>query len=289
MSAPTTTYLAPLANTTVRKAMRPGVVVCLPESPPSMIAALMSRHAIHAVVLPYGAGGAFAITDLDLIRAALHNGARTAVEIATEPMATVGPDATMMRAVATMADRDAAHLLVTDERRRPLGVVSSFDVASLLAGWAPDRARRIRPAPARPMVRSPLRRATVRDAMHPGVASCRPETSLSELAAVMAEHRVHCVAVTGVAGTSAGDGGHLLWGLVDDMDIVSAVHGENRDVRAADLAATKPAALPQDVRLERAAALMAEHGVRHVVAVGRSGLATGMVSTLDVIRVLGST
>ena len=40
--------------------------------------------------------------------------------------------------------------------------------------------------------------------------------------------------------------------------------------------------------LERAASLMASHDATHVVAVGRSGLPSGVVSTLDVIRILAA-
>ena len=40
--------------------------------------------------------------------------------------------------------------------------------------------------------------------------------------------------------------------------------------------------------LEHAATLMAGHDATHVVAVGRSGMPTGIVSTLDVIRILAA-
>ena len=36
---------------------------------------------------------------------------------------------------------------------------------------------------------------TVRDAMHRGVVSCPPDASLRTLAAIMAAHRIHAVAV----------------------------------------------------------------------------------------------
>ena len=47
--------------------------------------------------------------------------------------------------------------------------------------------------------------------MHPGVVACAPDTPLVELAGTMADLRMHCVAVAGVAqhpaatSTSCGD------------------------------------------------------------------------------------
>ena len=80
----------------------------------------------------------------------------------------------------------------------------------------------------------------------------------------------------------------LLWGLVSDMDVVHAAHRDKLSAPAGELAATAPLALPEDATLERAATLMAGHDVSHVVAVGRSGMPSGIVSTLDVIRILAA-
>ena len=37
-----------------------------------------------------------------------------------------------------------------------------------------------------------LEHATVSDAMHPGILSCEPDASLTEVAKMMATHHVHC-------------------------------------------------------------------------------------------------
>jgi len=47
-------------------------------------------------------------------------------------------------------------------------------------------------------------------------------------------------------------------------------------------------ALPESTGLERAASLMAEHDATHVVAVDGSGTPAGVVSTLDVLRVVAA-
>jgi len=103
----------------------------------------------------------------------------------------------------------------------------------------------------------------------------------------MADLRVHCVAVSGVGRRHGGDE-HLIWGLVSDMDMIHAAHRGEHATPAGELAATAPVALPEDARLDRAAALMVDHDVAHVVAVGRTGLPSGVVSSLDVVRILAA-
>ena len=49
-----------------------------------------------------------------------------------------------------------------------------------------------------PMLRPGFDQATVAQAMHFGVLSCRPEATLAEVAAIMATHHVHAVVVDGI-------------------------------------------------------------------------------------------
>jgi CBS domain-containing protein len=280
-----------LAHTAVAEGMRPGVVMCGEEQRLPVVAATMASHSIHTVVVPSAHGGeALAITALDLIRAGLGGTlGETAGDIARDPMATVDPSTTLEHATTTMATLNVAHLLVRDAKSDwPEGVLSSFDIVSVVSGRDPRLTRMIRPGPARPLVSATrLQDTTVGDVMHPGVVTCLPDTPLHELAGRMADLRVHCVAVSGVGTRPDGDE-HLMWGLVSDMDLVHAAHGGRLAMPAGELAATSPIALPEDATLERAASLMASHDVAHVVAVGRSGLPSGVVSTLDVIRILAA-
>jgi CBS domain-containing protein len=280
-----------LALTTVADAMRPGVVTCSAETRLPVVAATMAAHAIHTIVVPSRSGGsALSVTDLDLLRAALaRTSDLTAGDIAREPIDTIAPAATLEQATATMATLDVAHLLVGNAgSERPEGMLSSFDIASVLSGRDPRLTRVIRPGPARPLVSATrLSATTVGEVMHAGVIVCLPHTPLRELAGRMADLRVHCIAVSGVGRHPDGDE-HLLWGLVSDMDVVHAAHRDKLSAPAGELAATAPLALAEDATLERAATLMAGHDVTHVVAVGRSGMPSGIVSTLDVIRILAA-
>jgi CBS domain-containing protein len=281
-----------LAHTTVADAMNPRVVMCGPETRLPAVAATMATHAIHTVVVPSAYGGAaLTITDLDLLRAALGGGrTQTAGDIAHEAFATFSPADTLENAVAAMATLEVAHLLVTGaDPERPEGVLSSFDVVSVLAGRDPRLTRTIRPAPARPLVSAAeLSATTVGAVMHAGVITCLPTTSLRELAVRMADLRVHCIAVSGVT-RSHGDGDeHLLWGLVSHMDLIHAAQQGTLARPAGESASTAPLALPEDATLEHAATLMTGHDVAHVVAVGPSGTPSGIVSSLDAIRILAA-
>jgi CBS domain-containing protein len=188
-----------------------------------------------------------------------------------------------------MATLDVAHLLVRDaESDLPEGVLSSFDIVSVLSGRDPRLTRMIRPGPARPLVSATrLSDTTVGQVMHPHVITCLPDTPLHELAGRMADLHVHCIAVSGASRRPDGDE-HLVWALVSDMDVIHAAHRDRLATAAGDLATTTPIALPEDATLERAATLMASHDAAHVVAVGHSGLPSGVVSTLDAIRILAA-
>jgi CBS domain-containing protein len=118
----------------------------------------------------------------------------------------------------------------------------------------------------------------VHDAMHQGIFGCGPEAPLAEVAAIMAKHRVHAVAVTdGERSRPAA--------VVSDLDVVTAI-ASRRDPSAAQSAATEPLTVSADERLDRAAQLMVEHGVAHLVVVDDAdGHPIGVLSTLDIVAV----
>jgi len=275
----------------VSDAMRQGVISCPREAALPTIAAIMVTHGIHAVVVASLKGGTpLVVTDLELVRAAVDRGPDAqASDLAREPIAKVPADSMLSAAVELMAVQYVTHVLVTDPGSGdPAGIVSSLDIAAVVGGVQPRLARLPRPAPARPSPSATrLSDATVRDVMHPGVVTCTPHTPLPAVARMMADHRVHCVAVAGI--DSSGEGGqHLTWGLIADIDLVLAAHGHALDSPAAAIAATAPLAVQEGESLERTAMLMAEHDASHVVVVGSGGLPSGMVSTLDVAAITAS-
>lgn len=132
-------------------------------------------------------------------------------------------------------------------------------------------------------LRPASRRVRVAEAMHEGIFSCTTETSLAEVAELMASHRVHCVVVSD--GLEHADS---LWGIVSDLDLVAAASVRDLDEQTAGATAATPALTvsPRET-LQRAAQLMTEHGTSHLVVVDARRRPVGILSTLDVAAVLG--
>jgi len=126
-----------------------------------------------------------------------------------------------------------------------------------------------------PLTSSPLAHVRVGDCMHRGILSCPPDATLGEVAEMMARHRIHAVAVTEPGSAEP-------TGIVSDLDVVAAVAAGD-DPDALHAAATEPLAVSADDSLARAAQLMSEHGVSHLVVIdAASGRPVGVLSTLDI-------
>ena len=128
---------------------------------------------------------------------------------------------------------------------------------------------------------SGLDQTAVREAMHEGVLSCSADTPLSSVAELMAARGVHCIVVTGADDLA-------VWGVISDLDLVAAAGVRNLDAQSAGASAATPALTihPGDT-LQRAAQMMTEHAVAHLLVVDdTSGEPVGVLSTLDLARVL---
>jgi CBS domain-containing protein len=129
---------------------------------------------------------------------------------------------------------------------------------------------------------SPLDEVLVEQAMHVGFVGCPLETSLRTVAALMAEHRVHCVVGFG----DIADGDIRLWGLVSDIDVVSALAAGEDDASAGAVASTEVVTVSPFESVRRAAELMRDHEVSHLLVLnGASDRPIGVISSLDVMRI----
>lgn len=131
-----------------------------------------------------------------------------------------------------------------------------------------------------------LEQLHVADAMHPGVLTCTRETPLRDVAHMMATYRIHAVIAFG--GESDDVSGPELWGVVSDLDLVqAAASGQIEDRTAGGTAVTPVVTISAEDTLTRAAQLMSEHEITHLVVVDEgSRRPTGVLSTLDVARTL---
>lgn len=124
---------------------------------------------------------------------------------------------------------------------------------------------------------------TIASAMHRGVVTCRPETPLAQVAQMMAGHRIHSVVVWSEAQEADEEG--TLWGVVSDLDLARAISTGEVGSTAQALTSRPVVTVALDESIRRAAELMVEHGVTHLVVVKR-GRPVGVISTLDLARVL---
>ncbi len=123
----------------------------------------------------------------------------------------------------------------------------------------------------------------VSEVMSEGVISCTPETPLSDVAALMAERQVHSVVVSDLKPSASANG----WGVISDLDLIEAISLGSAGQTAAEIAGTEPITVSAEDPLQRAAQLMVEHDVTHLLVLGSgSSEPAGVVSTLDIARVL---
>jgi CBS domain-containing protein len=126
----------------VGDAMSRGVISCAPETPLRVVARMMATFGVHAIFVfehrdedDEAAQLWAVVSDLDLVAATqLELETITAGATAVTPLVTVAADRPLVEAASLMAQHGIAHLAVTDPRsRRPIGVVSTLDIARAVA------------------------------------------------------------------------------------------------------------------------------------------------------------
>jgi len=132
---------------TVGDAMSRGVISCAPETPLRVVARMMATYGVHAVFVFESADETdespqlwAVVSDLDLVAATqLDLDALTAGGAAVTPLVTIRADGSIGEAGGLMAQYGIAHLAVTDpDSRRPIGVISTLDIArAVAAGLGP--------------------------------------------------------------------------------------------------------------------------------------------------------
>ena len=123
--------------------------------------------------------------------------------------------------------------------------------------------------------------ATVADAMRAGIISCHADTSLRAIAELMASYHVHAVVVDRGAVESDASAGQA-WGIVSDFELAHAAARGELQTTAGELAGLVAAFIGPAEPLQRAAELMVEHRVSHlIVSTAPTARPIGIISTLD--------
>jgi signal-transduction protein with cAMP-binding, CBS, and nucleotidyltransferase domain len=139
----TETAYPELQRMRVVDAMHHGLVSCGFDVPLRTVARMMATFRVHAVLvtahgdeeLPGGVPWGI-ISDADLLRAAetVDFEEQTARELAVTPALTMAANEGLPQATRMMVESGSAHLIVVDPRsKKPIGVLSSLDVARALA------------------------------------------------------------------------------------------------------------------------------------------------------------
>jgi CBS domain-containing protein len=131
----------PLSELKVGEAMHHGVITCDRDTLLVEVARTMAERTVHCVVVENDGGGGDGrpwgvVSDLDLVAAATVRNLKdqTAGGSAASPMVIVTPNETLERAAQLMTEHASAHLLVVDDAtQRPVGVLSTLDLAATLA------------------------------------------------------------------------------------------------------------------------------------------------------------
>ena len=126
-------------------AMHPGVISCPSETELRAVARMMATYRVHAIIvtahgsdeLPDGSLWGV-ISDVDLMQAAQAGDLdeQVAGKLAGTPALMVATTEPLARAVQLMVEHEVTHLVVVEQRSmRPIGVLSTLDVARALAGF----------------------------------------------------------------------------------------------------------------------------------------------------------
>jgi CBS domain-containing protein len=137
--------LRPLDELQAIDAMHPGMISCPLETPLRTVARMMAGYRVHAIVVHAhddgfpGEDGWAVVTDSDLVRAGLDDDldAWTATQVAATPVLTVSSVDPLARAMQLMTEHEVTHVIVVERHSgRPIGVLSTLDVARAVAGLA---------------------------------------------------------------------------------------------------------------------------------------------------------
>jgi CBS domain-containing protein len=269
---------APLSTVEVGSVMALGLITCPPDAPLADVAALMSNHQVHAVIVDPSSPRL--VTARDVVSAALA-GATSVDQAVAAPPPSATPNETLQAVAERMYAEQAAHIVVREaDDVVAHGIVSSIDVAAILGGHDPRTARLVRPAPARPAISDGrLDRNAVWQVMHRGIVVCRATAPVPEIAAMLIERRTHTVMVAAATG----------WAFVTDMDVVGAVARGELSRTGSDLAPTDAHPLiGANETLDVVAGLVTSGPLGHVVVIDDVGRPAGVVSTLDIVGAIAA-
>ena len=180
---------------------------------------------------------------------------------ATKPPIAVLATDTVAKARNQMVRFDIGRLLVVDEKRRPVGIITRTDMLKTLSR--------------REMWRRPLDRLLVSDFMTKGVICVNEKITVSEAARLMFERNIGGLPVVDESGKCVG--------IVTAHDMIGIyARSELRDVPVRDVMERRVPTVRRLHSIHRVIELMGKSELRRVVVVDEEGRPTGIVTPTDI-------
>lgn len=136
---PVGSYLSPrLDHATVADAMHRGILSCDAGTSLTELARMMSTHHVHSIVVE-GSENEQPVwgiaSDFDVLRAGMRpDGPSIAADVALQPVIKLATTAPLREAAELMLSKLVSHVVAVDpETKRPVGIVSTLDIAGVLA------------------------------------------------------------------------------------------------------------------------------------------------------------
>lgn len=128
----------PWSSIPVEQVMRRHLLTCHTDATMRELARIMVTHSVHAVVVVNGGTDGEPsvtgiVTALELALAAVEGADPTAGELANPHAPTVTVGSTLEEAARAILRTGGAHVIVTDERGAPMGMLSTLDLARVTA------------------------------------------------------------------------------------------------------------------------------------------------------------
>lgn len=130
--------ISSFSSANVAEAMRHGIISCHPDTSLTTVARMMATNHVHSIVVAAQPGADDGqswgiVSDVDLMGAGPDAENLTAADVCSSDVVTVGRDETVAHAAELMAEHRTSHLVVVDSQGRPIGVISTLDLAGIIA------------------------------------------------------------------------------------------------------------------------------------------------------------
>ncbi len=255
---------------TIHELMHKGLYTCLPETPLGRVAALLTEHRIHAILVAEQPDTPLGIlSDFDLLAGewlsvdekSLNTMRRlTARDLMTSPIETVDINTPVEETVKRMDEKEIHRLLVT-ENGRPVGILS---ISDFVAGIA---------------AQEEVRRESVGDVMSDTFLVCRENTPILSAARTMTQAGWRSIVVVNARGK--------LRGILTGRDLLRlAGRRVDENMRVGQL--INRSLLTTDIHssLQEAADLMIQNHRHRVIVVDKDdpdSFPLGVISSFDIV------